>query len=75
MELLEGTAAILILKRKDNFQSLELHKQLLGEEHPHVATSLNNLALLYYDQGRFEDAEHLFLQSLAISKTALGKNH
>ncbi len=28
-------------------QALEMRRQLLGQQHPSVATSLNNLALLY----------------------------
>ncbi|MEH2379316.1 MAG: tetratricopeptide repeat protein, partial [Nostoc sp.] len=39
---------------------LAIHKQISGEEHPDVATSLNNLALLYKSQGRYADAEPLY---------------
>ncbi len=56
-------------------QALELCKRLLGENHPHVATSLNNLAGLYLSQGRSEEAEPLYLQALAIAEQALGENH
>jgi hypothetical protein len=35
----------------------------LGERHPLVATSLNNLALLYHNQGRYEAAEPLYQQA------------
>jgi len=52
-----------------------LYKRLLGENHPDVATSLNNLAYLYKSQGRYEEAEPLFLQALAIAEQALGENH
>jgi hypothetical protein len=41
-------------------QALELSKRLLGEDHPHVATSLNNLAGLYDSQGRYDQAEPLY---------------
>nr|WP_223270015.1 MULTISPECIES: tetratricopeptide repeat protein [unclassified Nostoc] len=33
-------------------QALALWRKLLGEEHPDVAQSLNNLALLYDSQAR-----------------------
>ena len=32
-------------------QALEICRTALGENHPHYATSLNNLALLYQDMG------------------------
>jgi len=47
----------------------------MGEEHPDVATSLNNLAELYRNQGRYEEAEPLYLQALEISKKLLGEEH
>jgi tetratricopeptide (TPR) repeat protein len=52
-----------------------LSQRLLGDNHPDVATSLNNLALLYDSQGRYEEAEPLFLQALAIAEQTLGENH
>ncbi|MFM8299162.1 MAG: tetratricopeptide repeat protein, partial [Microcystis aeruginosa] len=56
-------------------QALDLHKQLLGDNHPDVAISLNNLAQLYKYQGRYLEAEPLYLQALAIAEQALGENH
>jgi tetratricopeptide (TPR) repeat protein len=52
-----------------------LRKQLLGESHPDVASSLNNLAALYDSQGRYTEAEPLYLQALAIAEQTLGVNH
>ena len=46
-----------------------------GPDHPDVATSLNNLAVLYDDQGRYADAEPLYKRSLAIREKALGPDH
>jgi tetratricopeptide (TPR) repeat protein len=37
--------------------------------------SLNNLAVLYQSQGRYEAAEPLYERALAISEEALGKAH
>ena len=37
-------------------RSLEIRKKSLGEDHPDVATSLNNLALLLWRMGRLEEA-------------------
>ncbi|MFM7353932.1 MAG: tetratricopeptide repeat protein [Microcystis aeruginosa] len=54
---------------------LEAVQSRLGDNHPHVATSLNNLAGLYKSQGRYTEAEPLYLQALAIAEQALGENH
>jgi Flp pilus assembly protein TadD len=40
-------------------RALDTRERVLGPEHPGTATTLNNLALLYYRQGRFEEAERL----------------
>jgi tetratricopeptide (TPR) repeat protein len=47
----------------------------LGENHPDVANSLNNLAELYRSQGRYEEAEPLYLQALELGQRLLGENH
>ncbi|HLP89825.1 MAG TPA: CHAT domain-containing protein [Nostocaceae cyanobacterium] len=54
---------------------LEMRKRLLGDNHPDVATSLNNLAALYDSQGRYTEAEPLYIQALEIRKRLLGDNH
>ena len=41
----------------------------------HLATSLNNLATLYYAQNRYNEAEPLFRRSLAIRERKLGARH
>ncbi|NES85623.1 MAG: tetratricopeptide repeat protein [Moorea sp. SIO2B7] len=50
-------------------------KQYFGEEHRHVATSLNNLARLYRSQGKYEQAEALFVKALEMRKKLLGEEH
>ncbi len=40
-----------------------------------MATSLNNLALLYHTQGQYAQAEPLFKRALAIAEKALGPDH
>jgi tetratricopeptide (TPR) repeat protein len=47
----------------------------LGEDHPDVATSYNNLASLYESQGRYGEAEPLFKKALAICEQQLGLDH
>ncbi len=52
-----------------------MSKELLGDKHPDVALSLNNLALLYDNQGRYEAAEPLYLEALKIFERILGADH
>ena len=40
-----------------------------------MAQTLNNLALLYQTQGRYDESEPLFKRALAIYEKAFGKNH
>lgn len=40
-----------------------------------MARNLNNLALLYYHEGKYAKAEPLFKQALAIDEKALGPEH
>ena len=48
---------------------------ILGQDHPDYATSLNNLAMLYRAMGDHAAALPLFRQALEIRRTALGENH
>ena len=56
-------------------QALEIRKARLGEQHPDTAASLNNLAVLYEAQGRYDEAEPLYQQALAIMRERLGEQH
>ena len=47
---------------------LKVTKLRLGADHPDVATSLNNLAELYRVQGKYSEAEPLYVRSLLISE-------
>nr|WP_228025314.1 response regulator [cf. Phormidesmis sp. LEGE 11477] len=55
--------------------TLEMRRVLLGSEHLDVAASLYNLASLYDNQFRFQEAEVLFEESLAIFQNVLGSAH
>ena len=52
-----------------------IREKALGPDHPHVAQSLNNLAVLYQSQGRYAEAEPLYKRALAIREKALGPEH
>jgi len=47
----------------------------LGSDHPDVANSLNNLAGLYRNQGRYSEAEPLYKRALSIREKVLGSDH
>jgi len=46
-----------------------------GANHRDVAWTLTNLALLYWRQGRYGDAEALHKRALAIREQVLGESH
>ena len=56
-------------------KALEVAEQNVGPDHPDVATSLNNLASLYNNQGHYAQAEPLYKRALAIDEKALGPDH
>ena len=49
--------------------------ETLRERYPDVATSLNNLPLLYDNQGCYGWAEPLYLEALSILAEAVGTDH
>ena len=53
-------------------RSLAIREKQLGRDHPDVATSLNNLAVLYQAMGRYAEAEPLYRRSLEIREKQLG---
>jgi hypothetical protein len=54
---------------------IEIRKRVLGPEHPHTLTSINNLASTFRRQGRLTGAEDLEVQIVEISKRVLGPEH
>ena len=53
--------AVIVAKK-----ALQVAEENAGPDHPDVAASLNNLALLYRAQGQYAQAEPLYKRSLAI---------
>jgi tetratricopeptide (TPR) repeat protein len=56
-------------------QALAIRKMALGPEHPDVATSASNLAVLYVNQDQYAPAEPLYQLALAVQEKALGPEH
>ncbi len=54
---------------------MAIYEKALGAEHPSTATVVNNLAGLYYAQGKYAQAERLYERALLIRDSVLGKNH
>ena len=50
---------------------LAIREQLLGLEHPDTAQSLNSIATLYYEQGKYKHAEPLSQRALTIREEHL----
>ncbi|KXJ13330.1 Kinesin light chain [Exaiptasia diaphana] len=55
--------------------ALTIREKTLGEDHPAVAATLNNLAVLYGKRGKYKDAEPLCKRALEIREKVLGKDH
>jgi tetratricopeptide (TPR) repeat protein len=56
-------------------KALDLRRRVLGEGHPHTATSYNNLAYNLWVQGQHAQAEPLFQKALDIQRRVLGEDH
>ena len=53
-------------------RSVDILKDMLGEEHASTLSSISNLALIYSDQGRPKEAEELEVRVLETIKAVLG---
>ncbi|MEH1880483.1 tetratricopeptide repeat protein [Nostoc sp.] len=56
-------------------QCVNVCQALFDGDHPHVTSSLNNLALLYDSQGRYSEAEPLYTQTLEMRKRLFDGDH
>ncbi len=54
---------------------LQIREKALGAEHPDVAQSLNNLAILHSAQGEYAAAAPLFERALRILEKTVGAEH
>ncbi|MEQ8961601.1 MAG: CHAT domain-containing tetratricopeptide repeat protein, partial [Coleofasciculus sp. C2-GNP5-27] len=52
-----------------------LYQNVYGEDHQAIAYSLNELGILYDNQGRYSEAEPLYRQALEMTKRLLGEEH
>lgn len=56
-------------------EALHIRERTLGPDHPAVAATLNNLAVLYGKRGKFKDALPMCKRALAIREKVLGPDH
>ncbi|KFD50727.1 hypothetical protein M513_08383 [Trichuris suis] len=56
-------------------EALQIREKTLGENHPAVAATLNNLAVLYGKRGKYKEAEPLCKRALEIREKVLGTDH
>ncbi|GBG30435.1 Kinesin light chain 3 [Hondaea fermentalgiana] len=56
-------------------EALSIRKESLGDRHPYVATTLNNIAYVYKAKGRYEEALTYWEEALSILKESLGDRH
>ncbi len=56
-------------------RALAMRRNLFGGAHPEVATSLNQWAVLRWEQGAYDEAEQRLREALAIRHTTLGEDH
>lgn len=54
---------------------LKTRKEILGINHPQIATSCNNIGTAYYNMGKYEIALKYFSEALEIRKKVLGETH
>ena len=54
-------------------KALKLAPRVFGENHANTTAILNNLAILYQTQGKYAEAEPLYLRSLAIREKVQGQ--
>ena len=53
----------------------QLRRRELGEEHSSTLESMNDLAVLYWRQFRYDEAELLYVKMLKTAKRVLGEEH
>ena len=56
-------------------EALAMRRKLLGNEHPDVALSLDNLADVLQAQGKLAEAETMYREALAMRRKLLGNEH
>jgi tetratricopeptide (TPR) repeat protein len=48
------------------YKALAIREKVLGAEHPSTATTYNNIAVVYFDEGKFSEARDLFCRAFIV---------
>ena len=56
-------------------KTLDIELDVLGANHPSVATSYNNMGSVYYSQGNYPKALEMYQKALGIWLEVYGENH
>ncbi len=56
-------------------KALEMWQKSLPENHPDIATSLNNIGYSYYNLGKHQEALEYFKKALEMRQKLLPENH
>jgi hypothetical protein len=48
------------------YKALAIREKVLGAEHPRTATTYNNIAGVYFDEGKFSEARDLFCRAFIV---------
>jgi tetratricopeptide (TPR) repeat protein len=67
--------SLVVSPRRIGFSRKVIREEVLGPKHPDTVQSLNNLALLYYQQGQYQEAEPLLKRALEIREEVLSPKH
>ena len=54
---------------------LEIRGRVLGQNHPDIATSYNNIGNVYFYKGDYDRALEYYLKAVKIKESVLGGNH
>ncbi|KAL7940503.1 Tetratricopeptide repeat domain-containing protein [Trichoderma barbatum] len=69
------TSTLLSRREPVDRRVLDLRGEVLGEKHPDTIWSIADLAATYYAQGRYNEAEGIYMQALNLRQEVLGEKH
>jgi hypothetical protein len=64
-----------LIRRRRYEEALSIQRELLGEDHPHSLTSMNNLANLFADIGHIDRGKRLLEDCISRRCRVLGDTH
>ncbi|TDI72829.1 MAG: serine/threonine protein kinase [Bacteroidetes bacterium] len=70
-----GDMADLVAAEIVTSRALSMQRQLLGNDHPFVASNLNNLGALAYDLGNYEASQQLLEEAIALRRLLYGDHY